>query len=367
MKQTLFAGSQSRPESPRVWRWIGAGLFHLGCLILALGIGPRMASAQGLSIPPFWGTLGPWDADFPSGGVPPSRFVWTELFPGKPARYQGDCGSCWAHATVGAVEYQAFIYERLDVDLSEQWLIDCFGGGNGCNGGFQMYYAFMRNNLFSQYDIYGQNGAVMESDCPNVYKNGTCAGPYSHHYWLQGWSYIGFPPILGVPTFPFRDQLKRAVYLFGPVSTSVYAGNWPKSGSFTSVLNDCRPDLPNHMVLIVGWSDALGAWRIRNSWGPGWGENGEAWISYECSWMGWAANYVTYPTGRGVYVDFNYTGFAGAGIGLFNQPFRTVGEGVSALNSGATLSIKAGSSSATPTLTKAMTVKAFGGPVIIGR
>jgi hypothetical protein len=121
------------------------------------------------------------------------------------------------------------------------------------------------------------------------------------------------------------------------------------------------------MVLIVGWNDAIGAWRIRNSWGSAWGDNGEAWISYECSSIGFGANYVAYPTGRGVYVDFNYTGFAGNETGLFNQPFNTLTEGVNALDPGGTLSIKTGSSSARPTWTKAMTVTAFGGPVTIGR
>ena len=247
---------------------------------------------------------------------------------------------------------------------SAQGLLNCVGRGNGCqNGGFQMYSHFVPNSLLSSYDIYGQNGAVLESDLPYTGSMDTCTGPYSHHYWLQGWSYIGFFPQLQ----PERRQLQRAVYLFGPISSSVYHGRWP-SGSFTNVLNNCGGELPNaHMVLIVGWSDELGAWRIRNSWGPDWGENGEAWLAYECNGIGFCANYVTYPVGRGVYVDFNYTGVAGAEDGLFNRPFNTLDEGVAALDPGGTLSVKAGSSSATPTWTKAMTVKAFGGPVTIGR
>ena len=350
----------SRSDTHRAWPGTWAALLRIGCLVLALGVWPRSASAQsfGLNVPPFWNLLGPWDSGSPSPGILPSRFVWTELFPGKPARQQGSCGSCWAHATVGAVEYQVLIYDRREVDLSEQWLIDCIGGGNGCNGGFQSYNYFLPG---SSTDIYGQNGAVLESDLPTIGSNGTCRGPYAHYYWLRGWSYIGFPLQLQAS----RDQLKRAIYLFGPISTSVYAGNW-SSGSFTGVLNDCRPDFVNHMVLIVGWSDALGAWRIRNSWGSNWGDNGEAWISYECSPIGWGANYVTYPTGRGVYVDFNYNGFAGNETGLFNQPFNTLNEGVNALSPGGTLSIKSGTSNARPTWTKAMTVKTFGGPVTIG-
>jgi hypothetical protein len=256
------------------------------------------------------------------------------------------------------------VYDRREVDLSEQWLIDCVGGGNGCNGGFPMYNYFVPNLVIPATDIYGHNGAVLESDLPYIDGNGDCTGPYSHHYWLQGWSYIGWPLQLQAE----RRQIQRAVYLFGPLSSSVYHGRWPSSGPFTNVLNNCGGELPNtHVVLIVGWSDALGAWRIRNSWGPAWGENGEAWLAYECNGIGFQATYVTYPTGRGVYVDFNYTDLAGPGIGLFNQPFNTLSAGVSALDPGGTLSVKAGSSSATPRWTKAMKVKAFGGPVTIGR
>ncbi|HEU4388289.1 MAG TPA: C1 family peptidase, partial [Blastocatellia bacterium] len=232
-----------------------------------------------------------------------------------------------------------------------------------CGAGFQEYGLFIRNSSFS--DIYGHTGAVMENDCPYRGTNWTCAGPYTHHYWISGWSYIGFPLQVAIAS---RDQLKRAIYLFGPISTSVYAGNWAELGSFTGVLrNHCPPDpvpAANHMVMIVGWSDALQAWRIRNSWGDKWGDNGEAWLGYECAWAGFIASYVHYPTGRGVYVDFNHTG---GELGLFNLPFNTLFEGYVALDPGGTLNIKAGSSSEKLILAKAMTIRAYGGTVTIGR
>jgi len=318
-----------------------------------------VALAQGLKFPPSWWLLGSWDPNFPAPGVLPSRFVWTELFPGKEARSQGSCGSCWAFGAVGALEYQVMIYDRRDVDLSEQWLINCNQDGQSCDGGYAAYPYLMPGGYT---DNCGGNGAVLESDLPYTGAQGACTCPYTHHYWLKGWSFIGIPPQLQGS----RDQIKRAIYLFGPISASVNMRPWPQ-GRFTNVLNTCTGDLVNHVILIVGWNDALGAWRIRNSWGADWGDNGEAWVTYECNAIGFAANYVTYPTGRGVYVDFNYTGLAGNETGLFNQPFNTLAEGVSALDAGGTLSVKTGSSSATPTWTKAMTVKTFGGPVTIGR
>jgi len=54
-----------------------------------------------------------------------------------------------------------------------------------------------------------------------------------------------------------------------PVAVAVDATNWSpyKSGVF----NNCKTSL-NHGVLLVGTIG--GAWRIKNSWGTGWGEQG---------------------------------------------------------------------------------------------
>ncbi|WP_447984695.1 C1 family peptidase [Nitrospira sp. Nam74] len=43
----------------------------------------------------------------------------------------------------------------------------------------------------------------------------------------------------------------------------------------------------NHAVVIVGWDDEKGAWRVRNSWGTGWGESGYAWVKYNNNAIGW--------------------------------------------------------------------------------
>ncbi len=363
MYQRLVDQGQLRPKTAALALLPSAARCGLYLLVLWLTVGPQAAPAQsaglfGLRFPPGWAQLAPWDPAIPLPGTLPSRFVWTELFPGKPVRDQQQCGSCWAFGTVGAVEYQVFLYDRKDVDLSEQWLVSCNRDGSSCDGGFVSFSYFLNSGPFS--DSCGGRGAVMENDFPYTADNGTCRCPYAHSYTLAGWSYIGIVPGVLATT----DQIKRAVHLFGPIAVSVYAGNWSGLGAFTHVLQNCATDLPNHMVVIVGWDDSRGAWRIRNSWGTGWGDHGEAWVAYGCNSIGFGASYVRYPAGRGNWVDFGHTG---PETGLFNQPFNTISEGTNTLNAHGTLSIKAGVSPGPVTLTSPMTIKSFGGPVTIGR
>ena len=51
-------------------------------------------------------------------------------------RHQGSCGSCWAFSAIASFEKQYSDATRQRFDLSQQDLVDCDGGSNGCNGGF---------------------------------------------------------------------------------------------------------------------------------------------------------------------------------------------------------------------------------------
>ncbi len=75
------------------------------------------------------------------------------------------------------------------------------------------------------------------------------------------------------------------------------------------------------------------------------------------------ASTMSFSFGGGVWVDFSYSGVE---QGTFSQPYNTLAEGVGAVAVGGTIVIKTGSTAAATTITKALTLTTFGGPVTIG-
>ncbi|MGC8739496.1 MAG: C1 family peptidase [Candidatus Hydrogenedens sp.] len=224
----------------------------------------------------------------------PSRWDWREKIPGglPPIRDQGSCGSCWAFATVGALECAIKIKDGINVDLSEQWLVDCAQGlfWYGCDGGISAHDW----HKGSRTDSCGGYGAVLETDYPYVDYQGSCGCPKPHYYTINDWHYVG--PMLGIPSL---DALKTAIYRYGPIVASMEAKESflaYKGGVYNDNLNSKAT--PNHMVVIVGWDDNYGggSFIIRNSWGTYWGENGYGYIAYGSSQIGYGADYIEYGT-----------------------------------------------------------------------
>jgi C1A family cysteine protease len=198
-----------------------------------------------------------------------------------PCKNQGSCGSCWAFASCGVFESMIKAHDNVTRDLSEQWLINCTSGSN-CTGGW------FPEGMF-------EKGAVYETDVPYKGKDGTCASTYTRHE-----KSISSKEIAENPTI---EQIKTAIYTYGPVWVGVNAGsNFSayKSGVFTKTdAGEC-----NHAVVLCGWDDATSSWVLRNSWGTSWGENqGYMRIKYGTSLIGTKATYMVYGTTTGIDED----------------------------------------------------------------
>ncbi|MEW6363346.1 MAG: C1 family peptidase [Acidobacteriota bacterium] len=214
----------------------------------------------------------------------PTAFDWRSSNGVTSVKDQANCGSCWAFAMCGAFEAAIRIKDATTVDLSEQNMLNCNSYGYDCGGGF-----------FDANDMHVNPGAVLESCAPYTSGSsgttGSCNTSCAHPYKLDNWYYVGSAS--GVPTV---DQIKNAIYTYGPISVAVYADSYFQaytSGIFTRNASGN----PNHAIVLVGWDDNGGTdgyWIMKNSWGTGWGESGYMRIKYGVQKIGYAANYVIY-------------------------------------------------------------------------
>lgn len=172
---------------------------------------------------------------------------WVSQGKVSPVKNQGQCGSCWAFSAVGILEAWALFSNRV-VNLSEQQLVDCSKtyGNQGCNGGFNYQgLAYVKDH-----------GITTTAAYPYTAKTGTCQ--------KQGGDF----KIASVPSAKGCTGVQNAV-LSRPIGVSADATNWSKYSS--GIFNNCATSL-NHDILLVGVSNTY--WKIKNSWGTAWGENG---------------------------------------------------------------------------------------------
>lgn len=170
-----------------------------------------------------------------------------------PVKDQGQCGSCWAFSTTGALEGLSKLSYGSLQSFSEQQLVDCSGkyGNMACNGG-------LMDNAFK---FVKDNGIVHEDEYPYKAVKQTCSKA------------TGDFKISGFTDIKNCNDLAKAVE-DRPISIAVDATNWStyKSGVF----NNCGTRL-NHGVLLVGFNTDKD-WKVKNSWSTKWGQDGFIWL-----------------------------------------------------------------------------------------
>ena len=226
-------------------------------------------------------------------GAMPTSFDWREYGVVPAVRDQGACGSCWSFGTVGVMESAVKIGGGSLTDLSEQFLISCNKDGWDCDGGLtanKYHYNTLGN---SQTTI----GAVLESDKPYTTSNGSCTLISNHPYKLSNWTFV----TTSEWTVPTVDQIKSAIYTYGPVTAGVCTGSgWNSySGGVYSTNDDCGGGT-DHQIILVGWNDSNQTWILRNSWGSSWGDGGYMHIKWNTSRVGEGTSWVKYGSGLSI-------------------------------------------------------------------
>lgn len=166
----------------------------------------------------------------------------------SPVRNQGACPATYAFSSVGAVESLSAIAYKNPTSLSVQQILDCSSGfdNQGCTAGsVERTFDYIRERGLNNESAYPYKGQVQA--CTSMY------GKFKISSWVA---------VTGC------NNLLNA--LAGrPVSVLVDASNW-RTYSY-GVFSNCT-DQVNLAALLVGATDAY--WRVKNSWGVSWGENG---------------------------------------------------------------------------------------------
>jgi len=198
---------------------------------------------------------------------PPKEVDWTAKGIVSPVKNQGSCGSCWAFSAVGSLESQyAKKYGNL-IEFSEQELVSCDNNDYGCQGGL----------MDSAFDWIERSSAGLCSEADYAYTSGMTSArgeclkdscnPVANSV-PKG--YVDVPPN--------EASLLAAVAEVGPVSVAIEADQSAFQFYHSGVLTGACGTHLNHGVLLVGYGvdSATGTpfWKVKNSWGGGWGEAG---------------------------------------------------------------------------------------------
>jgi C1A family cysteine protease len=190
----------------------------------------------------------------------PTSIDWTTQGVVTPVKNQGQCGSCWAFSTTGAVESAWKLAGHTLISLSEQQLVDCAKSNYGCNGGWP--------TVAMQY-IINNKGIALESSYPYTARTGSCntASASKIAATISGYKTVTAGSVSALATAVAQQ----------PVSVLVDAGgaDWQSYGGGVVTDAGCGTSL-DHAVLAVGYNmgNSPPFWKIKNSWGTSWGESG---------------------------------------------------------------------------------------------
>lgn len=215
--------------------------------------------------------------DTSESAVIPTKYDLREKGRVTDVRDQGSYGTCWAFASLGALESSLLPEENVHYSADHMTLANGFNLSQEEGGEYTMsmaYLASWKGPVYEAEDPYG-DGRTNEGLAP--------AKHVQEIQIIDGKDY---------------EKIKEAVFQYGGVQTSIYNGlrssnsSSPYYNRETDAYCYIGTEKPNHDVIIIGWDDSYpkenfpvdlegdGAFICQNSWGKEFGEDGVFYISY---------------------------------------------------------------------------------------
>ncbi len=184
---------------------------------------------------------------------------WTGVYT-TPVKDQGYCGSCWAFSATEQIESDSMRTLSTTWILSPEQITQCTTDCYGCNGGWTE----------SAFDYAKKTAIVQNADYPYTsYQGttGTCKPPST-----------GVVKVTSYTTLTSESNMAAYVQSTGPLSVCVDASKWNTYRG--GIVTKCGKRV-DHCVQAVGVdTNTNGYWKVRNSWGTSWGEDGYIRLAY---------------------------------------------------------------------------------------
>lgn len=186
---------------------------------------------------------------------------WTGIAT-TPVRDQGHCNSCWAIAAVEQLESANILQGNPPQVLSVQQLLDCKPDRTRREG-----CTVPSTSALVPYKVVGVMGIELEADYPYEGTNGECR-------------FDGSKTVLSATNDHFlpadAEEMKSHIGSTEPLGACAMVGSWIHYTG--GIITDCDDSDTKygHCFQIVGYGSENGQdyWKVKNSWGTDYGENG---------------------------------------------------------------------------------------------
>lgn len=213
----------------------------------------------------------------------PYRYDLREKGRAPQIRDQGPYGTCWAFASLTALESVLLPETEIQFSVDHMNQNHSFTSTQKDGGQYTMAMAYLA----------AWQGPVLEEDDP--YGDGKTDSS------LQAVKHVQEMQIIDAKNL---DGIKKAVFQYGGVESCIYTTLQNADGESSYYNRDQNAycyvgeQKPNHDVVIIGWDDNFpreyfkkgaaedGAFICQNSWGTDFGENGVFYVSYYDSNIG---------------------------------------------------------------------------------